>query len=257
MAPRQRLHGRRLARVRAGAPGAAARRLRRERHRLRRSGGAAVRLRLLDARAAARSVQRDRRRRSRRAAKASVTLTLTGIQEMIREICDNGVDDDRDGAIDCADRKCVTSPMCAQVRVPRRPERGPAAARRLAALGRRADRDGRRRSDADLVRVASPAARTASSTSRCRRSPTSRCSGRRSAITTSRSTTTRDAAGVRCGHAARLRHVDGHGDRHPSCSRRCPAAATTWSSTPTSPAARAAWSLQLSAVARRCRSVTP
>jgi hypothetical protein len=43
----------------------------------------------------------------------NVTLTLTGIQEMIREICDNGVDDDRDGAIDCADRKCVTEAICA------------------------------------------------------------------------------------------------------------------------------------------------
>ena len=47
-------------------------------------------------------------RRSRRAARAWSTLTLTGIQETIREICDNGIDDDSDGAIDCADRKCVT-----------------------------------------------------------------------------------------------------------------------------------------------------
>ena len=43
-----------------------------------------------------------------------VTLTLTGIQEMIREICDNGIDDDGDGAIDCADRKCVTEAICAK-----------------------------------------------------------------------------------------------------------------------------------------------
>jgi hypothetical protein len=41
-----------------------------------------------------------------------VTLTLTGIQEIVREICDNGVDDDRDGATDCMDRKCVTEPAC-------------------------------------------------------------------------------------------------------------------------------------------------
>jgi hypothetical protein len=41
-----------------------------------------------------------------------VNLTLTGIQEMLREICDNGVDDDRDGFIDCADRKCVTQATC-------------------------------------------------------------------------------------------------------------------------------------------------
>ena len=43
-----------------------------------------------------------------------VTLTLTGIQETIREICDNGIDDDRDGATDCADRKCVTEAICAK-----------------------------------------------------------------------------------------------------------------------------------------------
>jgi hypothetical protein len=42
----------------------------------------------------------------------TVTLTLTGIQETVREICNNGVDDDRDGFIDCADRKCVTEATC-------------------------------------------------------------------------------------------------------------------------------------------------
>jgi len=41
-----------------------------------------------------------------------VNLTLTGIQETVREICNNGIDDDGDGFIDCADRKCVTEPMC-------------------------------------------------------------------------------------------------------------------------------------------------
>jgi len=44
----------------------------------------------------------------------NVTLTLTGIQETIREICDNGIDDDRDGFTDCADRKCVTEAICAK-----------------------------------------------------------------------------------------------------------------------------------------------
>jgi hypothetical protein len=44
----------------------------------------------------------------------NVTLTLTGIQETIREICDNGIDDDGDGFIDCADRKCVTEATCAK-----------------------------------------------------------------------------------------------------------------------------------------------
>jgi len=43
----------------------------------------------------------------------SVDLTLTGIPETVREICDNGIDDDGDGAIDCADLKCVAEPSCA------------------------------------------------------------------------------------------------------------------------------------------------
>jgi hypothetical protein len=42
----------------------------------------------------------------------SVELTLTGVQETVREICDNGIDDDKDGATDCADLKCVTEPAC-------------------------------------------------------------------------------------------------------------------------------------------------
>jgi hypothetical protein len=41
-----------------------------------------------------------------------VNLTLTGIEERVLEICDNGVDDDMDGATDCNDRKCVTSSLC-------------------------------------------------------------------------------------------------------------------------------------------------
>ena len=44
----------------------------------------------------------------------NVTLTLTGIQEVIREICDNGIDDDGDGAADCADKKCVTDSSCSK-----------------------------------------------------------------------------------------------------------------------------------------------
>jgi hypothetical protein len=44
----------------------------------------------------------------------TVQLTLTGIREAVREICDNGIDDDGDGAIDCADLKCVTDPSCAK-----------------------------------------------------------------------------------------------------------------------------------------------
>jgi hypothetical protein len=43
-----------------------------------------------------------------------VNLTLTGIQVTIREICDNGIDDDGDGFTDCADLKCVTEAICAK-----------------------------------------------------------------------------------------------------------------------------------------------
>jgi hypothetical protein len=42
----------------------------------------------------------------------TVNLTLTGLRETVLEICDNGIDDDMDGATDCMDRKCVTSPLC-------------------------------------------------------------------------------------------------------------------------------------------------
>ena len=44
----------------------------------------------------------------------TVRLDLSGEQEVVQEICDNGIDDDGDGAIDCADRKCVTSPICSK-----------------------------------------------------------------------------------------------------------------------------------------------
>jgi hypothetical protein len=44
-----------------------------------------------------------------------VTLRLTGLQETVREICNNGIDDDGDGAIDCNDLKCVTDPSCAKL----------------------------------------------------------------------------------------------------------------------------------------------
>jgi len=42
----------------------------------------------------------------------NVNLTLFGVQEKTLEICNNGIDDDGDGKIDCADLKCVTSPYC-------------------------------------------------------------------------------------------------------------------------------------------------
>jgi hypothetical protein len=42
----------------------------------------------------------------------TVNLSLFGVQEKTLEICNNGIDDDGDGKIDCADLKCVTSPYC-------------------------------------------------------------------------------------------------------------------------------------------------
>jgi hypothetical protein len=41
-----------------------------------------------------------------------ISVTLTGEREIVREICDNGVDDDGDKAIDCMDLKCVVTPIC-------------------------------------------------------------------------------------------------------------------------------------------------
>jgi len=42
-----------------------------------------------------------------------VNLTLSITDDRQLEICDNGVDDDLDGDIDCNDRKCATSLACA------------------------------------------------------------------------------------------------------------------------------------------------
>src|SRR4029077_11421611 len=44
----------------------------------------------------------------------TVMLTLSGLGDAIREICNNGIDDDGDGAVDCMDLKCVTDPSCAK-----------------------------------------------------------------------------------------------------------------------------------------------
>jgi uncharacterized protein (DUF2141 family) len=44
-----------------------------------------------------------------------LNLSLTGIrQTTANEVCDNGVDDDKDGFVDCMDRKCVTDTACAK-----------------------------------------------------------------------------------------------------------------------------------------------
>jgi len=42
----------------------------------------------------------------------TMNLALTGISETILEICNNGIDDDGDGAIDCYDHKCAGDPSC-------------------------------------------------------------------------------------------------------------------------------------------------
>jgi hypothetical protein len=42
----------------------------------------------------------------------TMNLSLTGISETVLEICNNGIDDDGDGAVDCYDRKCAGEPSC-------------------------------------------------------------------------------------------------------------------------------------------------
>ena len=48
-------------------------------------------------------------------AEGTMSLTLTGLAERIPEICNNGIDDDGDGAVDCYDRKCAGEPSCAKL----------------------------------------------------------------------------------------------------------------------------------------------
>jgi hypothetical protein len=46
----------------------------------------------------------------------TVDLTLRGVSQRVLEICNNGIDDDGDGAVDCNDRKCATDPNCTALR---------------------------------------------------------------------------------------------------------------------------------------------
>ena len=46
----------------------------------------------------------------------TVDLTLHGVAQRTLEICNNGIDDDGDGAIDCDDRKCATDVSCSSLR---------------------------------------------------------------------------------------------------------------------------------------------
>jgi hypothetical protein len=46
----------------------------------------------------------------------TMDLTLQGEAQRTDEICNNGIDDDGDGAIDCDDRKCATNTACQNLR---------------------------------------------------------------------------------------------------------------------------------------------
>jgi hypothetical protein len=46
----------------------------------------------------------------------TVDLTLSGVYQNILEICNNGIDDDGDGATDCDDEKCTTDASCVALR---------------------------------------------------------------------------------------------------------------------------------------------
>lgn len=46
----------------------------------------------------------------------TVNLSLRGTSQRVLEICDNGIDDDGDGAVDCDDRKCATEDVCTKLR---------------------------------------------------------------------------------------------------------------------------------------------
>jgi hypothetical protein len=52
----------------------------------------------------------------RRGTEGTVDLRLRGATQRVLEICDNGVDDDGDGAADCDDRKCATEEICTKRR---------------------------------------------------------------------------------------------------------------------------------------------
>jgi hypothetical protein len=43
----------------------------------------------------------------------TMNLTLSVLDDRVLEICNNGIDDDKDGKTDCQDRKCATNPLCA------------------------------------------------------------------------------------------------------------------------------------------------
>lgn len=42
----------------------------------------------------------------------ALLLSMTGCTSIEPEVCDNGVDDDGDGLIDCIDADCASHPLC-------------------------------------------------------------------------------------------------------------------------------------------------
>jgi len=45
-------------------------------------------------------------------AEGSFSVKLQAVQDFVQEICNNGIDDDGDGKIDCQDYNCATKPIC-------------------------------------------------------------------------------------------------------------------------------------------------
>ena len=150
----------------------------------------------LDARPAARHVQRDRRglpagQRGHRQPDAD------GHQERSVEICNNGIDDDGDGATTAPTASASPQPICARfTAAPTRPS-GLLPLDGTPVSVRDPDGDGHGRSDRAVRERAGRAGRRRRLPGP--RWPTSRWNGPRSATTTSRSTTTRTPARLRCG----------------------------------------------------------
>ena len=197
--------------------------------------------------------------RSPPATKAPSTCTLFGVQEKTLEICNNGIDDDGDGKIDCADLKCVTSPYCQKFQCRADAELGTRAARRLDGVDDGADRRQRRQVRLALRDGAGRAGRGRRLHGAVEGEPQDRvgAGGQPRLRALHRRQRSRR---LRRGDAGGLHAVDGPVDRRHQPERRCRAASTTSSSTPTSPAPRAAWCCSSRARRRRetpSRCATP
>jgi hypothetical protein len=69
----------------------------------------------------------------------TVDLTLSELADVVGEICDNGIDDDGNGLIDCEDPKCAGAGTCVPVRVRPDCEHRPGAAHGGAGVGAATD----------------------------------------------------------------------------------------------------------------------